>query len=112
MEQDHRTQDCSASRPHGGAKAAIELDYGNGTGPLILETRAALAFYVIKNLNLDLEGIAPERKQIVLSNLAEPESAQRSAREQMRARGAYQAGCGVIRGRPTMDRPSRERDPR
>ncbi len=59
-------------------------------GVLVVTTRAALAFYLIKRLNLDLDSnrIAPERKQIFLSNLAEVEDKLRSANAEMRARVA------------------------
>ena len=74
-------------------KAAVELDYGMEQGLLKVKTRAALAFYLIKRLNLDLdcEHISPERKQIVLSNLAEIERAQHAAHQEMRARVANAA---------------------
>jgi WYL domain len=74
-------------------KAAIELDYGMDGGLLVLETRAALAFYLIKGLNLDLkdDDILPERLQIFLTNLAEVEEACRAAHEKMLALVAGQA---------------------
>jgi hypothetical protein len=69
------------------AKAAIELDYGMEGGQLIIDTRAALAFYLIKRLNLDLDDdkIPPDRLQIFLSNRAEVERACAVAQGQMRA---------------------------
>jgi hypothetical protein len=74
-------------------KAAIELDYGMKGGLLVLETRAALAFYLIKHLNLDLDGdkISPDRLQIFLTNSADVEEACRVAREKMLALVAEQA---------------------
>jgi predicted DNA-binding transcriptional regulator YafY len=74
-------------------KAAIAMDYGMESGQFVLETRAALAFYLIKHLNLDLEGdnIAPERQQISLTNLAEVEEACRAAKEKMLALVAHLA---------------------
>lgn len=73
-------------------KAAIALDYGMEGGELILETRAALAFYLIKRLNLDLANldldsnkVPPARLQIFLTNYAEVEEACRAAHEKMRA---------------------------
>jgi hypothetical protein len=74
-------------------KAAIELDYGMEGGQLIVDTRAALAFYLMKRLNLDLddEKIPPDRLQIFLSNRAEVEKACASAHEQMLALVAGQA---------------------
>ena len=68
-------------------KSAIERDFGMDRGLLNMKTRAALAFYLIKRLNLDLDAnqIAPERKQIFLTNLAEVEALQRAAKEQTRA---------------------------
>lgn len=65
-------------------KAAIELDYGMTNGLLRIKTPAALAYYLIKRLNLDLD-LPPERKQIALSNFAEIERAQRAAKEAMKA---------------------------
>jgi hypothetical protein len=74
-------------------KSAIERDYGMDRGLLIMKTRAALAFYLIKRLNLDLGGkqIPPERKQIFLTNLTEVEEAQRTANAETRARVAAEA---------------------
>lgn len=74
-------------------KAAIELDYGMKGGLLVVETRAALAFYLIKRLNLDLNGdqISPERQQIFLSNPTEVQEAQQAAKEEMRIRVAGQS---------------------
>ena len=74
-------------------KAAIELDYGMEGGLLVLETRAALAFYLIKRLNLDLDDdkITPDRLQIFLTNSAEVGEACRAAHERMLALVAEQA---------------------
>jgi hypothetical protein len=74
-------------------KVAIELDYGMEGGKLVLETRAALAFYLIKRLNLDLsdEKIEPERLQIFLSNRSEVEKVCADAHEQMLALVAERA---------------------
>ena len=74
-------------------KAAIELDYGMEGGLLVLETRAALAFYLIKHLNLDLDDdkIPPDRLQIFLTNSAEVGEACRAAHGRMLALVAEQA---------------------
>lgn len=63
-------------------KSAIERDFGMDRGLLTIKTRVALAFYLIKRLNLDLDEdhIVPERKQIFLRNLAEVEEVQRVAK--------------------------------
>lgn len=65
-------------------KAAIEMDYGMSNGSRIIETRAALSFYLIKRLNLDLadDVLPPERKQICLENLAEVEMISTRAKEE------------------------------
>lgn len=69
-------------------RSAIERDYGMKDGALILRTRAALSFYLIRRLNLDLkdEFVPPERKQISLSNLDEVNEIQRVAKEETRRR--------------------------
>lgn len=69
-------------------KSVIERDFGMEEGVLRMTTRVALAFYLIKRLNLDLEGehITPERKQIFLSNYAEVEKVQLAAKDEARAR--------------------------
>jgi len=69
-------------------KSAIERDFGMENGVLIMRTRAALAFYFIKRLNLDLDSdqITPERKQISLSNFAEIVEMVNTAKAETRAR--------------------------
>ncbi len=69
-------------------KAAVERDFGMTDGLLVMKTRVALAFYVIKRLDLDLDqaGIPPERRQIFLSNRGEVEEAQRIAKAEGKAR--------------------------
>lgn len=64
-------------------RATIERDFGMVNGVRTITTRAALAYYYIRNLNLDLsdDAIPPERKQLHLTNLAEVENCQRLARE-------------------------------
>jgi predicted DNA-binding transcriptional regulator YafY len=71
-------------------KAAIERDYGMRDGRLVINTRAALSFYLIKRLNLDLtdEIMKPERKQISLENLDEVQRAVREAKEEAKRRVA------------------------
>ncbi len=69
-------------------RSAIERDYGMKNGLLVVKTRAALSFYLIRRLNLDLsdEVVRPERKQIFLTNLAEVEQIQRAAKDETRVR--------------------------
>ena len=69
-------------------KSAIKRDFGMEDGRLILEFRVALAFYLMKRLNLDLneKQIEPERQQIYLDNRAEVEEAERLAAEETRMR--------------------------
>lgn len=71
-------------------KSVVERDFGMMGGLLAIKTRAALAFYVIKRLNLDLDqaDIPPERKQIFLDNRAEVEEAQRVAKTESKVRGS------------------------
>jgi len=68
-------------------KSAIERDYGMEQGLRIIKTRVALAFYLIKRLNLDLSDdvLSPARKQIFLTNLSEVETAQRTANSETHA---------------------------
>ena len=51
---------------------------------LVLNSRVALAYYVIRRLNLDLIEwkIPPERQQIFLTNAAEVEEIKRKAEEE------------------------------
>ncbi len=69
-------------------KSAIERDFGMENGLLVIRTRAALAFYFIKRLNLDLDDdqITPERKQISLSNFAEVVEMVNAAKSKTHAR--------------------------
>jgi hypothetical protein len=69
-------------------RKAIERDYGMEDGVLVLNSRVALAYYVIRRLNLDLkEGqISPMRQQIFLTNMAEVEEIERKAEEETRVR--------------------------
>jgi len=71
--------------PHLGEaqRSVIEHDFGMTNGLLVLPTRAALAFYLIKRLNLDLEikYISPERQQLFLINHKEIEEALRTAKD-------------------------------
>ncbi|MCF8534113.1 MAG: WYL domain-containing protein [Reyranella sp.] len=57
---------------------AIARDFGMKNGARVFSMRIALAFYVIKRLNLDLD-LPPERKQIELANKDEVEQRQRDA---------------------------------
>jgi predicted DNA-binding transcriptional regulator YafY len=67
------------SRPQ---QEAIGRDYGMTEGVLVLSIRIALAYYVIKRLNLDLDidQIPPERQQIYLANRDEVEQKRLDAR--------------------------------
>jgi predicted DNA-binding transcriptional regulator YafY len=69
-------------------KHAIERDYGMNQGVAVIKTRVALAFYLIRRLNLDLSDdlIEPARKQVSLTNLAEVQEAERNATAQTEAR--------------------------
>jgi predicted DNA-binding transcriptional regulator YafY len=58
-----------------GAQRSLAKEYGMARGQLKIRTRVALAFYLIKHLNLDLENLEPERQQLVLLNRAETETA-------------------------------------
>ncbi len=79
-------------------RSAIERDYGMTNGVLTVKARAALSFYLIRRLNLDLDNIPPERKQIALSNLDEVERIQRVAKEETRLRVNNNVG-GKIRSK-------------
>ena len=68
---------------------AISRDFGMRDGVRVLPVRIALAFYVIKRLNLDLD-LPPERKQIDLANADEVERRRRDA--QARTRQLLQVG--------------------
>jgi predicted DNA-binding transcriptional regulator YafY len=63
-------------------QAAIALDYGMKDGMLVFPIRIALSYYAIRtfNLDLDLDEIPPERKQIFLSNRAEIEAKRTDAK--------------------------------
>jgi WYL domain len=69
-------------------KKAIERDFGMKDGVLVLNSRVALAYYVIRRLNLDLTEwkIPPERQQIFLTNAAEVEEIRRKAKAEEEAR--------------------------
>jgi hypothetical protein len=72
-------------------QSAIAKDFGMRGGRKNVEVRAALAFYFIRRLNLDLDPsddpkLAPERLQIELENLAEVEEAVKSSQAISKAR--------------------------
>jgi predicted DNA-binding transcriptional regulator YafY len=79
-------------------RKAIERDFGMKDGVLVLNSRVALAYYVIRRLNLDLTewNIPPERQQIFLTNAAEVEEIQRKAKaeEEIRVRIAASKSRG------------------
>jgi hypothetical protein len=77
-------------------QSAIAKDFGMTRGRKDVEVRAALAFYFIRRLNLDLEPsddpkLGPERLQIELENLAEVQAAVESLKADSRARIAARA---------------------
>lgn len=51
-----------------GQRRAVELDYGMKRGRIVLRTRQALAFYVLRQLGLDQTTSAPRAQHIVLLN--------------------------------------------
>jgi predicted DNA-binding transcriptional regulator YafY len=64
-------------------KEAIEHDYRMEDGELFITMRLAAAFCFVKRYNLDLQdNIEPARQQLLLTNLAELNSALHSAKEQ------------------------------
>lgn len=70
---------------------AIAKDYGMAKGRKDVEVRAALAFYFIRRLNLDLAPsdnpkLTPERLQIELENFSEVEEKIRRARADSKSR--------------------------
>jgi predicted DNA-binding transcriptional regulator YafY len=58
-----------------GARRSLVKEYGMTRGQLRIPTRAALAFYTIQHLDLDLDDLPPERRQLVLVNKDEVEKA-------------------------------------
>lgn len=54
-----------------GTRRVVAKEFGMERGRLRLKMRAALAWYTIKRLNLDLTGLPPERQKLVLVNLDE-----------------------------------------
>jgi len=64
-----------------GARRSLAKEYGMTRGQLKIRTRVALAFYLIKHLNLDLENLKPERQQLILLNRDEFEAACEMARK-------------------------------
>jgi len=69
-------------------RSTIEQDFGMKNGLLIVPTRVALAYYLIRRLNLDLPDdlISPERKQISLTNPIEVEGSENAAKAAARAK--------------------------
>jgi predicted DNA-binding transcriptional regulator YafY len=61
----------------GGAREAIELDYGMENGVVAITTRACLSSYFERSLGLDLDPaqVPPDRQQVVLLNREEVETA-------------------------------------
>lgn len=69
-------------------RATIEHDFGMVNGELVMQTRVALSYYLIRRLNLDFptSEIPPERQQLVLTNLDEVEQARTDAHKKTRER--------------------------
>jgi hypothetical protein len=65
----------------GGARKAIELDYGMVNGVAEVKTRVCLSYYLERQLGLDLNPsqVKPGRQQIVLVNRKEVEAARKQA---------------------------------
>jgi hypothetical protein len=51
-----------------GAKRVVAKEFGMERGRLKMRMRAALAWYTIRHLNLDLDDLPPERQKLVLIN--------------------------------------------
>lgn len=69
-------------------RSAVEKDYGFADGRLDIEMRAALAFYFIRRMSLDLEPseqLSPQRLQIELENLQEVSAQIAVAKKQTQA---------------------------
>ncbi|MYC59057.1 MAG: WYL domain-containing protein [Gammaproteobacteria bacterium] len=63
---------------------AIQRDFGMRESVREIRVRLSLAYYFIKRMNLDLDGLEPTRAQIRLNNLSEVEEAIQSAKEESR----------------------------
>ena len=59
---------------------AIQCDYDMHKGVREIEIRLSLAYYFIRRMNLDLDGLEPARAQVRLANLREVEAAVEAAR--------------------------------
>lgn len=74
-----------------GAQRAIAKEYRMRRGQMTVSTRAAMAFYFIQHLNLDIPNLAPSRRQIIIVNKDEVDNAVRQAQaateEKLRAIG-------------------------
>jgi hypothetical protein len=64
-----------------GARRSLSKEYNMSRGRLRLNTRVALAFYMIQHFNLDLD-LEPSRKQLVLTNQDEVDQACKQARDE------------------------------
>lgn len=82
-------------------RTTIEHDYGIKDGILPVPVRLALAFYLIKRLNLDLadKGIEPERLQIFLTNADEVREAQALAKAEVARRTQVISATTAVTGR-------------
>ena len=67
-------------------RETIERDFDMMNGELRIEARVCLAYYIERQLNLDLDGdvASPERLQITLLNRPEVEAARRDAEDEAR----------------------------
>lgn len=68
-----------------GARRVVAKEFGMERGRLRMQMRAALAWYTIKRLNLDLTGLPPERQKLVLVNLDEVNAAVAQAKAARRS---------------------------
>lgn len=59
---------------------AIQRDYDMHEGVREIDIRLSLAYYFIRRMNLDLDGLEPARAQIRLANIGEVEAAVEAAR--------------------------------
>lgn len=62
-----------------GAQRAVAKEHRMRRGQMTVSTRAAMAFYFIQHLNLDIPDLAPSRRQIIILNKDEVDDAVRRA---------------------------------
>lgn len=81
-----------------GARRVVAKEFGMERGRLRLKMRAALAWYTIKHLNLDLTGLPPERQKLVLVNLDEVNAAVAQAKAAGQSRSSAMAQAQSVNG--------------